>query len=399
MGTGERHYSFSLRFSDELRKKEKEYQLKKDGKTKKLDIFDEFERSIMQHTEMLNQETSNEILSSEKLNIKPNSGDIIHPLGELGTSLTEQLKYAKNKQSSSNTDTSNSDTDDLSDVTSVTAAIAKKRAKRKLERRGSQFEINKISKYHRSSLDKFRNDDLMDDSQPPSLNQSVESLLLDTDHSSSKSFDTQDSATSACEITRNSNKILYATKALIIFSRYPLIGFFKEYLTQIYEYAITKSKGKCKMIPIERYISNLLYDVVLPPPGNDIQLVVHGPISTLYLHNPPTNDLPLIDVSLLPLLISLDRKNLIQVFIALTLERKVLFTCGNVNLLHHCIHALLSLLYPYEWQVPCVPLVPISKLDFAQSPTPIILGIPSSYIGDDLILDDEVSFFLFIYKK
>ena len=382
MGNGDRHYSFCLKFFDEQiaqpNKQEKKPMIfaKDDISRKPLvkrrtakEIWNKSSSTTLYRTHSQNAAYSDIMTKNDD----PNGHG--HPLGQLGTNLDEQLKF-RQQQQPIQAYRSSSDPDSEIDLnTSELSAIHKlqsqtRRKMKVLERRNSSLILS---------------------SRKSSTIQSLEPCLPgDISHISLDDSELMEENRRLPHGGREKNSCFVVTKALVILSEFPYYQFFKDYLTQIYEYMVKLPKGQCEMIPIEQFISNLLYEVIVPPPGNDLCLEVHGPVSPLYLCSPSYNDLPLLDLSLEPLLLCLDHKNLITVFVGLTLERKFLFTSKNSNLLYHCTHALLSLLYPFEWQTGYVPVVPPNLLELTQALTPIILGVSSNYITQ-LEIPDEVS--------
>lgn len=434
MANGDRHYSYCLKFSDEIQfdnnetdKKEIKSPEKKELKQEEVNILPvpqkfSFDDSAMNKISLRSSTECSIINKFTGLSAPSDFSPMIpvsparplgvdgHPLGEFGVNLTEQLKYAKSLHDTEGGDSlEGGESQIINEESASVETVTNRRNQRvmkRLERRGSQFEITKptTKKEKNEEIEQHQQEQenmvplvaersaSLDDS---SISYTLTALSKNTIETSSSSVTTN--TDSENESVTGSKKKLFSTKAIIILTKFPLCDFFKEYLKQFHKYITSKPSGKCKMIPIEKYISNLLFDVIFPPPGNDLRLIVHAPISPLHLYNPANNDLPLIDISLKPLLLCLDRKNLIQVFIGLTLERKFLFTSSNTNLLYQCIHALLLLLYPFEWQTGVVPIVPPSLLELTQAITPIILGIPAKYI-DDLEVPEDVSTKIYLFK-
>ena len=64
----------------------------------------------------------------------------------------------------------------------------------------------------------------------------------------------------------------------------------------------------------------------------------------------------------------------------------------SLSLLTGCAHALLALLYPFDWQHVFIPVLPTSLIDFVCSPLPYIIGINPSCIKQlDELEMEEVS--------
>ncbi len=72
-------------------------------------------------------------------------------------------------------------------------------------------------------------------------------------------------------------------------------------------------------------------------------------LETVVLTRPMDSRLEHIDFSLL--FSTLSPRKIIQIFSSLLLERRVILCANSLSLLSGCAHALLALLYPFEWQV------------------------------------------------
>ena len=74
-------------------------------------------------------------------------------------------------------------------------------------------------------------------------------------------------------------------------------------------------------------------------------------METVVFERPIDSRLEHVDFSLL--FNTLSQRKVIQVFSSLLMERRVILVAQSLSLLSGCAHALLALLYPFEWQV-CV---------------------------------------------
>src|SRR3990167_1624732 len=165
----------------------------------------------------------------------------------------------------------------------------------------------------------------------------------------------------------------------------------RDYLTQVYEFFSKKPKGQRNEVPLERYICNLVYEILLPPPSYDLQLKIYPPLGIdypLYLSRPSIYDLPLLDQSVKTLFLCLDKGNIIKLLSALLLERKILFIATNPNLLYLISEAAISLLYPFTWEYVYIPNLPPQLIDYTQAPTPFVMGIAAEYIYDLQFFDE-----------
>ncbi len=72
-------------------------------------------------------------------------------------------------------------------------------------------------------------------------------------------------------------------------------------------------------------------------------------METLTFTRPLDSRLEHVDFSLL--FSTLSQRKIIQLFCSLLMERRVIFCANSLSLTTGCAHALMALLYPFEWQV------------------------------------------------
>ena len=132
-------------------------------------------------------------------------------------------------------------------------------------------------------------------------------------------------------------KEVYLPKCLCILSSWPYLTSFRTYLTQIYRLATTTDLLEA---PVERYIANICLEIPAPPPGAyEVQLSIFS--STIKFWSPPANQ-PIAYVALpySHLFSCLDIRNIIFVWQALAMERKVLLVSSQMSLLTICSELL-----------------------------------------------------------
>ncbi|VDD75330.1 unnamed protein product [Mesocestoides corti] len=100
---------------------------------------------------------------------------------------------------------------------------------------------------------------------------------------------------------------------------------------------------------------------------------------------PDKSRLSLVDFSFyLPIeLLGIDK--CINVILAVLLEQKVLLKSRDYNALTMCVLALTKMLYPLQYMFPVIPFLPTSLPNAEQillSPTPFLIGIPSSFLQE-----------------
>ena len=186
-------------------------------------------------------------------------------------------------------------------------------------------------------------------------------------------------------------------KCLVLMSHYP---FFQAQSIALKELFYTVQSGESP-VPFERYIAHLVDDLPLPrsgikrPPVSQSYTVVDWtswtkplPIKskippTIRLERSPPNQLPLLNVSMEPLFRTLSLSNILVIWANLLEEGKVVLASSNsetISLLTPISEALLSLLFPLEWQGIYVPVLPNhdSVLDVLEAPVPYLIGLVSS---------------------
>jgi len=142
-------------------------------------------------------------------------------------------------------------------------------------------------------------------------------------------------------------------------------------------------------IPLERYISHFVTEIPLPPRG-EIEIRVNIADSTLNISRPSYRSFPMVDVSFMPLLMSLSVKNIIKVFTCVLTEQKVVFVSSRLGLLVPVIEAVLSLLFPLSWTNPMIPIVPKSHIGIVSAPMSVLCGVHTSLFGRQRIALDFV---------
>ncbi|VDK21867.1 unnamed protein product [Taenia asiatica] len=140
-------------------------------------------------------------------------------------------------------------------------------------------------------------------------------------------------------------------------------------------------------VQLERWILRLL-STPAPVPGCtfiNLKLLPEEVEHPLVFAMPDKNRLSLVDFSFYLPMELLNIPNCLQVILAILLEQKVLVKSRDYNALTMCILALTKMLYPLQYMFPVIPLLPTSLPNAEQillSPTPFLIGIPSSFLGE-----------------
>eukprot|EP01135_Chromosphaera_perkinsii_P008264 Nk52_evm6s1224 gene=Nk52_evmTU6s1224 len=85
--------------------------------------------------------------------------------------------------------------------------------------------------------------------------------------------------------------------------------------------------------------------------------------------------------NLATLLTKLSTFNIMNIFAALLLERRILVTSSKLSILTKCVNGLTSLLYPLYWQHIFIPIMPFSLSDYCSAPMPYLIGIHRSVLS------------------
>ena len=175
---------------------------------------------------------------------------------------------------------------------------------------------------------------------------------------------------------RRPSDIIFLPKCLVVISHYSFFHAYRVFLKQLYQMSILETP-----LPIERYIANFTSELPLPPQGK--VEVKFGFMSDVLctISRPAPNELPLAKFSFLPLFTALSISNILVVVGCLLEETKVVLLSQRYGLLTPCAEALLSFLFPFEWQGIYIPVMPYSLLDVLDAPVPFLLGLNARYLA------------------
>ena len=111
-------------------------------------------------------------------------------------------------------------------------------------------------------------------------------------------------------------------------------------------------------IPLERFVVNFMTEIPLPDNGSI--LVSHDFQSESISFFRPVDQYPpyCTRVSIESLFKAMTVEDIIEVFLALLVERKVLLISRHKSLLTHAAVSLISFLFPLHWVHTLIPLLP-----------------------------------------
>ncbi len=165
---------------------------------------------------------------------------------------------------------------------------------------------------------------------------------------------------------------------LCIVSRYPFFKTFDRILRALYA-AYTDFLE----YPLEYYISSIACGLPLPPRGFyriSLQLGQAPNSKEIRIEQSLMNQLPILDVSfsLLPKHFSIE--NAIKLLNTMILEHNILFVCQDVQKLTPISESLMALLFPFDYQLIYIPVLPECMLEFLNSPVPFVAGVDKRFM-------------------
>ncbi|XP_044068802.1 DENN domain-containing protein 2D-like isoform X3 [Siniperca chuatsi] len=119
-----------------------------------------------------------------------------------------------------------------------------------------------------------------------------------------------------------------------------------------------------------------LREASFPAPGNTVEIKSFIPESgteIIRLTRPLDSWLEHVDFA--TLFGCLTDEEVLQVFAAAVLERRIIFIADELSTLSQIIHAVAALLYPFTWQHTLISIVPEILIDVVMAPTPYLLGV------------------------
>jgi len=164
---------------------------------------------------------------------------------------------------------------------------------------------------------------------------------------------------------------LLIPSCLCIISRYPFFKTFNKILMAIYS-----SYNEFLEYPLEYYISAITTTVPVPPRGfYRVVLNLGLNCPDIIIENSLMNQLPLLDINfaILPRHFSLE--NAIKLVNTIILEHNVLFVSSQTEKLTQIAESIMALMFPFDYQLVYIPVLPETMVEFLNSPVPFVSGI------------------------
>uniref|UniRef100_A0A671V5S4 DENN/MADD domain containing 4A n=1 Tax=Sparus aurata TaxID=8175 RepID=A0A671V5S4_SPAAU len=168
---------------------------------------------------------------------------------------------------------------------------------------------------------------------------------------------------------------VYSNKSICLLSHWPFFQSFRSFLTFLYRYSISGPHA----LPIEKHISHFMQTVPFPSTQRPRILVQLSPHDSLMLSQPVSSPLPLSGGSLSTLLLNLGPKNAATLLVLAVTEHKILVHSLRPAVLTSVTEALVSMIFPFHWPCPYIPLCPLALAGVLSAPCPFIVGVDSRY--------------------
>uniref|UniRef100_A0AAF5I3S7 UDENN domain-containing protein n=2 Tax=Strongyloides stercoralis TaxID=6248 RepID=A0AAF5I3S7_STRER len=178
------------------------------------------------------------------------------------------------------------------------------------------------------------------------------------------------------------NTLLLKPKIYVVLSRIPNFDFFRNFLNHIY-------KGLCeKSINIEHTIAALLSDNIIRfGKQSSLNLSLGG--IDLSFRVPKSSTWPDTGKRIYTFISNLGTiHNVLEVFVNVLNEKRIIFHSKSLNRLSDACFALKTLLYPFNYSYPYIPVLPKVALTVLESPTPYIIGLHSSLVEHVIDIQD-----------
>ncbi|XP_035583887.1 C-myc promoter-binding protein isoform X8 [Zalophus californianus] len=181
--------------------------------------------------------------------------------------------------------------------------------------------------------------------------------------------------TSSADGKSDHSKTIHTNKCICLLSHWPFFDAFRKFLTFLYRYSISGPH----VLPIEKHISHFMHKVPFPSPQRPRILVQLSPHDNLILSQPVSSPLPLSGGKFSTLLQNLGPENAVTLLVFAVTEHKILIHSLRPSVLTSVTEALVSMIFPFHWPCPYVPLCPLALADVLSAPCPFIVGIDSRY--------------------
>ncbi|XP_077866097.1 C-myc promoter-binding protein [Saccoglossus kowalevskii] len=169
-------------------------------------------------------------------------------------------------------------------------------------------------------------------------------------------------------------RTLHTNKCICLLSQWPFFEAFKKFLSYLYRLSVSGPH----LVPIERHISHFMYEIPFPTQERP-RIMLPLAHDALYLTQPQTSPLPLSGASFTALLRNLGPENCLTLLVFAVTEQKILLHSLRPAVLTSVAEAVSTMIFPFTWQCPHIPLCPLGLSDVLSAPLPFIVGMDSRY--------------------
>uniref|UniRef100_A0A4W6EJX9 DENN domain containing 4A n=1 Tax=Lates calcarifer TaxID=8187 RepID=A0A4W6EJX9_LATCA len=157
--------------------------------------------------------------------------------------------------------------------------------------------------------------------------------------------------------TTTNPRSVYTNKCICLLSHWPFFDAFRKFLTFLYRYSISGPHA----LPIEKHISHFMHKVPFPSSQRPRILV-----QVMVVDSPHCSK-------------TSDRRTPVTLLVFAVTEHKILVHSLRPAVLTSVTEALVSMIFPFHWPCPYIPLCPLALADVLSAPCPFIVGVDSRY--------------------
>ncbi|XP_022171182.1 C-myc promoter-binding protein isoform X3 [Myzus persicae] len=168
---------------------------------------------------------------------------------------------------------------------------------------------------------------------------------------------------------------LHANKSLCVLSHWPFFDTFQKFLM----FLLKTSLNEQMPIPIERYITHLVDEVPFPSPERPQILVQLSMDTQLILTQPEDLPIPRSGAGFHQMIMNLHPDNCLLLLLCALTEQKLLIHSLRPNVLTAVAEAVSTLIFPFKWQCPYIPLCPLGLAEVLHAPLPFLIGVDSRF--------------------
>ncbi|KAJ8016447.1 hypothetical protein DPEC_G00007300 [Dallia pectoralis] len=165
-------------------------------------------------------------------------------------------------------------------------------------------------------------------------------------------------------------------EAYCIISKLACFGLFSKIFDEV------EKRRQISMAMIYPFMQSLR-EAPFPAPGNTVKIKSFIPdkgTEIISLTRPLDSWLEHVDFHIL--FGCLTDEEVLLVFAAAVLERRIVFIAEELSTLSQVIHAVAALLYPFTWQHTFISIVPEILIDVVMAPTPFLLGVQKRLLDE-----------------